>query len=180
MAQTTSQALAAALSGLSFRNNLNTILAALFSGNSGPTAPSPTVGGMLWLDNSVSPPVLRVRNNANTAWLDVLPETLSAGNFWGNPGGSADKPQAMTPAQVRALLGFPQSAAGLGQWTLVYAATNTSISLPAGGTWAWFLIKRSSSGTVNAIFANVDAGGTVLSAGAASQDMYAVCWRANG
>jgi hypothetical protein len=104
MAQTASQSLASALSGLSFRNNLNTILAALFSGNSGPSAPSPTVGGMLWLDTGVSPPVMRVRNNANTGWLVVSPEQVPANSFWGNPTGSAAELQSMTAAQVRAML----------------------------------------------------------------------------
>jgi hypothetical protein len=78
MAQTASQSLASALSGLAFRNNLNTILAAMFSGNSGPSAPSPTVGGMLWLDTGVSPPVLRMRNNANTDWVTIAIDQAGA------------------------------------------------------------------------------------------------------
>ena len=34
----------------------------------GPLAPSPTSPWMLWLDTSMSPPVARQRNQANTAW----------------------------------------------------------------------------------------------------------------
>lgn len=42
----------------------------------GPTAPSPTVAWMTWLDTSTSPPVNKRRNVDNTAWLpgnDPLP-----------------------------------------------------------------------------------------------------------
>jgi hypothetical protein len=131
MAQTATQSLAANLSGLSFRNNLNTILAALFSANSGPTAPSPTVGGQLWLDNGVSPPVLRMRNNANTAWVELTPETLAANTIWGNPNGSADKPQPITMTQLRAMVA---TATGQSLMTAAdAAAARTALGATATG-----------------------------------------------
>lgn len=178
MAQSSDTSIDAGLSGLAVRNAINENLAALFSSNSGATAPSPTVGGMVWLDSGVSPPVLRIRNNANTAWLAVLPETIAASTFWGNSSGSAAAPAAMTAAQARSVLGFPTVTAGLGQWTLVYAAVNTTIFAPSGGTWAWYLLKRSTiNGSVNSIDAGVIAGGGNISFGAANQDMFALCWR---
>ncbi len=111
MAQTASQSLAVALSGLAFRNNLNTILAALFSGSSGASAPSPTVQGQPWLDTGVSPPVLRVRNTANTAWLVVNPETIVANTLRGNPTGSAAAVQDVSMTQLLAMLNIGVSGA---------------------------------------------------------------------
>jgi hypothetical protein len=178
MAQTSSLSIGAGLSGLAFRNANNTNLAALFSGNSGPTAPSPTVGGMVWLDNGVSPPMLRVRNNANSGWLDVLPETLAASSFWGNPGGFADKLQPVSADQARAILGFPKFGAGLGEWRLVYAVNNTTLFAPPGGTWAYHNIKRSTaSGGINSVDVGLVAGGGTISAGASGQDMFGLFWR---
>lgn len=89
MAQTTDWDLDAAIGGLAQRVQLNAMLAALLSSNSGSTAPSPTVAGMLWLDTGVSPVVLRRRNNANSGWVAVNPETVAANTLWGNATGSA-------------------------------------------------------------------------------------------
>lgn len=71
MAQTTDYEIANS-SGLVFRGRVNEVLAAVQSSNSGATAPTSTIGGMLWLDTSVSPAVLRRRNSANTDWLAVF------------------------------------------------------------------------------------------------------------
>jgi hypothetical protein len=72
VAQSSDTSLNAGLSGLAVRNGINENLAALFSSNSGASAPSPTIGGMLWLDTSLATPILKVRNNANTAWNNVV------------------------------------------------------------------------------------------------------------
>ena len=57
--------------GAAVRARLNEVIAALQSTSAGATAPSATVAGMLWVDTSASPPVLRRRNATNTGW-DVL------------------------------------------------------------------------------------------------------------
>lgn len=176
MAQTTSQALGAALSGLSFRNNLNTILAALFSGNSGASAPSPTVGGQFWLDSGVSPPVLRVRNNANTAWLVVNPETIPAATVRGNSSGSAAAEGSIDMATLRTMLGFPTASAGLGEWVAQTPATGVALVLPAGGTWA-YAAYRFSSGLVAAAGYGVAAGGTSVGAAVGGQNWSGFAWR---
>lgn len=62
--------------GATFRSNLNTILAALFSGSSGATAPTVTVAGQAWYDTAAD--VLKIRNAANTAWVTVSAANLSA------------------------------------------------------------------------------------------------------
>lgn len=70
MAQVTSQSVANG-SGLEVRNALNLVLAALFSGNSGTTAPTTTVPGMVWVDTSGGELVLKIRNKADDGWLSV-------------------------------------------------------------------------------------------------------------
>ena len=58
--------------GAAVRARLNEVIAALQSSSAGATAPSAAVAGMLWVDTSVSPPVLRRRNATNTGWDALL------------------------------------------------------------------------------------------------------------
>ena len=55
----------------SVRADINDNLAALFSQSSGNTAPTVTVAFQPWVDNSSSPPVWKVRNGSNSAWITV-------------------------------------------------------------------------------------------------------------
>ncbi len=66
--------------GASVRARLNQVIAALQSANAGSVAPTTTLAGMLWLDTSGSPPVLRRRNATDTGWDAVLD---AAGNLAG-------------------------------------------------------------------------------------------------
>lgn len=56
--------------GAAFRADINLALAALVSNNSGATAPSPTFANMWWPDTTAM--ILKRRNNANSAWIDVM------------------------------------------------------------------------------------------------------------
>jgi hypothetical protein len=76
MAQTTDYEIANS-SGLVFRGRVNEVLAAVQSSNSGATAPTDTTAGMLWLDTSVTPEVLRRRNAADSAWVVVSGDIAS-------------------------------------------------------------------------------------------------------
>jgi hypothetical protein len=58
--------------GAAVRARINEVIAALQSTSSGASAPSATVAGMLWVDTSISPPVLRRRNATNTGWDALL------------------------------------------------------------------------------------------------------------
>jgi hypothetical protein len=59
-------------SGANFRAELNTILAAAVSQNSGSTAPTTTYAYQLWIDTSASPnPLLKIRNGANSAFITL-------------------------------------------------------------------------------------------------------------
>ena len=58
-------------SGANFRTELNSVLAAVVSQNSGSTAPSTTYAYQFWIDTGVSPALLKLRNSANNAWITV-------------------------------------------------------------------------------------------------------------
>lgn len=55
----------------SVRADINDNLAALFSQSSGNSAPTVTVAFQPWVDTSSSPPVWKVRNGSNSAWITV-------------------------------------------------------------------------------------------------------------
>ena len=66
--------------GAAVRARINEVIAALQSTSAGTSAPSAAVAGMLWVDTSVSPPVLRRRNATSTGWDALLD---AAGNLAG-------------------------------------------------------------------------------------------------
>jgi hypothetical protein len=69
-------------------------------------------------------------------------------------------------ALKKQLAPLPQTAAGAGQWKWKVAASGATLSLDAGGTWAYLvLVRQDSSGYVwwVDIIASVAAGGIVLS-----------------
>lgn len=70
MAQATDYTLANQ-SGANFRAELNTILAAIQSANSGAAEPTNPVAYMLWVDSGVAPALLKLRNAANNGWITV-------------------------------------------------------------------------------------------------------------
>jgi len=60
-------------SGLNFRTDINNVLGAIVSQNSGNSAPTTTFPYMLWVDTSGSDKILNIRNAANTAWVILGP-----------------------------------------------------------------------------------------------------------
>ena len=57
-------------SGASFRTDLNNTLAAIVSNNSNSSSPSTTYAYQWWADTSAG--ILKIRNSANNAWIDML------------------------------------------------------------------------------------------------------------
>lgn len=56
----------------SARADINSVLGAIFSNNSGSTAPSVTNPFMWWVDTSATPNVLKVRNSADSGWVSLF------------------------------------------------------------------------------------------------------------
>jgi hypothetical protein len=69
-------------SGTALADILNRFEQAVMTSNSGASPPPGTYAGMMWLDTSVAPSVMRVRNSANTGW-DSIP--VSSGDGAGSP-----------------------------------------------------------------------------------------------
>lgn len=71
------------LSGQQLVIDINTIVNILSTNSSGATDPSTLTGGVqpysFWLDTSVSPAVLRIRNSLNTGWATM--GTITGTNF---------------------------------------------------------------------------------------------------
>lgn len=103
-------------SGLSVRQMINAVLAALMSSNSGSTEPPNPVPGMLWFDTTVSD--IKIRDAANTAWI-LFRDLITAVEY--------DRAQLLTDPQKA------QAQANLG---LGAAATYNVIPVSRGGTGA--------------------------------------------
>lgn len=121
--------------GSAFRTAVNAALAALQSNSSGAAAPSPTVAGMTWFDTTTL--ILKRRNNANTAWVDVSPDTIGANTLRGNPTGSAAAETAVSMTQLKAMLGYANNLAVGGYQTFpsgLILQFGTTGSIAAGGS----------------------------------------------
>ena len=117
--------------GAAVRSAMNGLFNALLSSNSGTAAPSPTQGGMFWLDTDAVPPVLYVRNAANTAWITLGPETVAANTIRGNSSGSAATLGDISMATLKTMLGWSGSVASPG-----YVVTPLGLILQWGQTGA--------------------------------------------
>ena len=113
----------------SVRADINDNLAALFSQSSGNSAPSVTVAFQPWVDTSSSPPVWKVRNGSNSAWITVGvldPAGFNAGGVTAIANGGTG---ATTAALALAAL-LPSQAGNAGK------ALVTSGSAPSWGSVA--------------------------------------------
>jgi hypothetical protein len=143
------------------RADINNNLAALFSANSGNTAPSVTVAFQDWIDTSAADAVWKKRNAANNAWLTVatfLGSGLSLGGF--DPG---------------TVMLFVQTAAPTG-WTKSTTHDNKALrivsgSVTTGGTQNFTAVLNGSVGATTLTTAQMPSHNhtaTKLSGGAGS------------
>jgi hypothetical protein len=115
----------------SVRADINDNLAALFSQSSGNSAPTVTVAYQPWVDTSSSPPVWKVRNGSNTAWISVGildPAGFNAGGITGIANGGTG---ATTAALALAAL-LPSQGGNAGK-ALVTSGSAASWSTVASG-----------------------------------------------
>lgn len=123
-------------SGTLLLSQLNTMLPALASGNSGATAPLNPYPFMFWGDTSVTPAVLRQRNAANTAWIALGPETVAAKTIRGNSGAAAAAIADIDMATLKTMLGYGGNIAASGYEPLpngLIRQWGTTGAIAAGG-----------------------------------------------
>jgi hypothetical protein len=112
----------------SVRADINDNLAALYSQSSGNSAPTVTVAFQPWVDTSSSPPVWKVRNGSNSAWITVGvldPAGFNAGGITAIANGGTGATTAT--AALAALLPSQSGNAGKALITSGSAATWTSL-----------------------------------------------------
>ncbi len=73
-------------SATAFRSDLNSVLQAIVSTNSNATAPATPYANMLWYDTATN--ILKKRNEANSAWINLGTIDEAAGTFTPSGGGS--------------------------------------------------------------------------------------------
>lgn len=172
MAQSTDITLANQ-SGLAFRTELNSILAALSSLQSGSSAPTTTNAYQLWIDTSSSPAQLKIRNGANSAWIVVSSDVtatnlglaaLSGATFTGDVTMNAQSDVRFADSDSSNYVAL-QGAATIG--------SNVTFTLPSADGSANQVLKTDGSGTLS--FA--DNTGAVTSVGGQTGAVtYATSW----
>ena len=70
----------------------------------------------------------------------------------------------------------PTASAGLGQWTPIGSAVSGALTLPAGGTWAYFAFLLN-SGVASNTAGGVTAGGTLVGGAVSGQNWSGFAWR---
>lgn len=85
--------------GASFILQLNDLFSAVKTLNAGATEPADPSPSMYWADTSTSPPTIKIRNDANTDWVDVL-------QAFGMSANGQSLAKAATYAAMRTLLGL--------------------------------------------------------------------------
>jgi len=172
MAQSTDITLANQ-SGLAFRTELNSILAALSSLQSGSSAPTTTNAYQLWIDTSSSPAQLKIRNGANSAWIVVSSDVtatnlglaaLSGATFTGDVTMNAQSDVRFADSDSSNYVAL-QGAATIG--------SNVTFTLPSSDGSANQVLKTDGSGALSF----TDNSGAVTSVGGQTGAVtYATSW----
>jgi len=153
----------------SVRADINDNLAALFSQSSGNSTPSVTVAFQPWVDTSSSPPVWKVRNGSNSAWITVGvldPAGFNAGGITAIANGGTG---AITAALALAAL-LPSQTGNAGKalvtdattatWTTINGITRDTAVASTSGTSIDFISIPSGVKRVMVMFNGVSTNGT--------------------
>jgi hypothetical protein len=117
----------------SVRADINGNLAALFSQSSGSSAPTTTVAFQPWVDTFSDPPVYKIRNGSNSAWITVGvldPAGFQVGGITPIANGGTG---AITAALALAAL-LPSQAGNAGKALVTDATTATWGTVAAGAS----------------------------------------------
>lgn len=94
------------------RADINDNLAALYSQSSGASAPTVTVAFQPWVDTSVSPPLWKVRNAANSGWITIGTLDINFATGGITPIASGGTGQTTASAAINALIPSQTGNAG--------------------------------------------------------------------
>ena len=123
------------------RADINNNLAALFSANSGSTAPSTTVAFQDWIDTSGASPLWKKRNAANNAWITLGTISASTIAFEGTlPSQTGNAGEYLTTngtvaswASIVSGINAADVFASSGNWTCPAGVTKVLVSVIGGG-----------------------------------------------
>jgi phage-related tail fiber protein len=133
----------------SVRADINDNLAALYSQSSGNSEPTVTVAFQLWVDTSSSPPVWKVRNGSNSAWITV--GVLDPAGF--NTGGItaiANGGTSATTATGALTALLPSQGGNSGKALITDGSVTSWGTASAAGEVAYFAINTAPSGYLKA------------------------------
>jgi hypothetical protein len=175
MAQATDYSLANQ-SGANFRSELNTVLAAVVSQNSGSTEPTTAYAYQWWIDTGVTPALLKLRNAANNAWItigDVTAANLglvspAGATFTGNVtlNGQSDLRLADSDSSNWLALQAPATVASNVTWTLpaTDGTAGQTLATDAADVLSW--VTRAALGSAQSFTAAQRGSITALTDGA--------------
>ena len=153
----------------SVRADINDNLAALFTQSSGNSAPSVTVAFQPWVDTSSSPPVWKVRNGSNSAWITVGVLDPAGFSFSGITA-IANGGTGATTAAAAILALLPSQAGNAGKalvtsgsaatWAAVNAITSGTAVVSTSGTSIDFINIPSTAKRITVMFSGVSTSGT--------------------
>ena len=164
-------------SGTALADILNRFSDSVNTSNSGASPPPDTTPGMLWLDTSVTPPIMRIRNAANTGWNSIPVSGGATGSPFLLPDGTVSAPGLSWASEpglglFRAGASAIQMAA-VGQITHVFYASvpgTSSIGInprAAGNTYLAMTNQPNGSANYNnLVIQQTAAGGASIATGA--------------
>ena len=145
MAQATDYSLANQ-SGANFRTELNSILGAIQTLNSGSTAPSNLVAHMVFLDTSTTPATLKIRNAANDGFIEL--GTASTNFGLASLSGSTFTGDITLNAQSDVRFADSDSSNYVALQAPATISSNYTLTLPAADGTANQVLKTDGSGAL--------------------------------
>lgn len=162
-------------SAVAFRADLNNALAAIVTQNSNATAPTTTYANMFWYDTATN--ILKKRNEANSAWINLGTIDEAAGTFTPTGGtvtiatqaeaeAGTDNTKMMTPLRtaqaIDALSGVTTAQVGtayaglaalaVGSYVAAWNTTDTAVAI--GGTIAGSSLRYASVNAATTVAAD--------------------------
>ena len=152
--------------GAAVRSDINGALGAIATNNSGATEPTTTYAFQLWADTTTG--LLKIRNAANSAWVELLELDGEFGSktFNGNITLNAQGDLRFADSDSSNWLAFqaPSTVASNVTWTLPNAdgSSNQTLVTNGSGTLSWASPLLSSGGTITGALEIGSAGSLVF------------------